>query len=300
MPGDLSRWCQWRSAITIACICMAVCLNVSRAGAIVPNPVKASLVSSVDSITPGTPFTVGILFQIERGWHTYWQFAGDAGLPPKIKWQLPDGWTVKNLQWPIPRKFIESGPLTTYGYVDSVMLMVDLVPPAELVGGEQVDLGAHVSWLVCHSECITGEATIDLSLPTGSKVPKAASSPLLKQRFEHWRLLLPSSEDGSGIVANAQAKQDTNTAKSAQVTLSIQLPDRVKQRVLDWFPLPSPDMSVSEMVQHQDSAGTRITFQLKSYKGTISSGAELRSLLIYRDSAGRKRGVQLSTPISVS
>ncbi len=297
---DLAWRITRRPLILAVGLSLIASLNVSGAGGVTINPVKASLVSSVDSISKGKPFTVGILFQIQRGWHTYWRFAGDAGLPPKIQWHLPNGWTVSGIQWPIPRKFIESGPLTTYGYVDSVMLMAEIVPPAGPFGGRRVDLGAHVSWLVCRSECITGEATISLNLPTSSAALEAASPPPLRRRFDHWRRLLPDLEDTSGIVASASAKQDGGAAKLAQVTLSIRMPDRIKQRVIDWFPLPSSDLSVSDMVQHQSSAGTDITFQLKSYKGTITSGVALQSLLIYRDSSGRRKGVQLSTPISIS
>ncbi len=289
-----------RSAIPAACIFLAGSLFAADARTIATNPVKASLVSSVDSVAPGIPFTVGILLQIEKGWHTYWRFAGDAGLPPKIRWQLPDGWTVKSIQWPIPRKFIESGPLTTYGYVDSVMLMADIVPPPGPLGGQRVELGAHISWLVCHSECITGEASIAVSLPTTSSQTKAVSSRPLTLRFEYWRRQLPDSENSSTVVASARAKPDNNTSKLAQVTLSIRLPDHVKERVLDWFPLPSSDISVSDMVQRRNAAGADITFQLKSYKGEITSGAPLQSLLIYRDSLGRRKGVQLTTPILIS
>ena len=43
------------------------------------------------------------------GWHTYWKFPGDAGIPTELKWKLPPGWKVGEIQWPIPLKLSEPG-----------------------------------------------------------------------------------------------------------------------------------------------------------------------------------------------
>ena len=64
--------------------------------------VKASLVSDVTAIQPGQKFRVGVLYQIEPGWHIYWRFSGDSGIPTKIEWQLPKGFTASNLQCASP------------------------------------------------------------------------------------------------------------------------------------------------------------------------------------------------------
>ena len=50
------------------------------------------------------------------GWHTYWKFPGDAGIPTELKWKLPPGWKVGEIQWPIPLKLIEPGDIQVYGY----------------------------------------------------------------------------------------------------------------------------------------------------------------------------------------
>ncbi|MCH8241155.1 MAG: thiol:disulfide interchange protein, partial [Planctomycetes bacterium] len=50
-----------------------------------------SLVSSVEALVPGQPFEVGIRFKLSPGWHIYWQNSGDSGLPPRVEWNLPNG-----------------------------------------------------------------------------------------------------------------------------------------------------------------------------------------------------------------
>jgi len=55
--------------------------------------VEARLLADVAAVAPGQPFTAGLLLEMVPGWHTYWQFPGDAGIPTEIKWQLPPGWS---------------------------------------------------------------------------------------------------------------------------------------------------------------------------------------------------------------
>jgi thiol:disulfide interchange protein DsbD len=43
---------------------------------------------------------------------------GDAGIPTDIKWELPEGWRVGGIQWPIPLKLQEPGDIQIYGYHD--------------------------------------------------------------------------------------------------------------------------------------------------------------------------------------
>ncbi|HEY8433978.1 MAG TPA: protein-disulfide reductase DsbD domain-containing protein, partial [Sphingomicrobium sp.] len=36
------------------------------------------------------------------GWHGYWVNPGDAGLPMDVQWQLPNGFAVGALRYPVP------------------------------------------------------------------------------------------------------------------------------------------------------------------------------------------------------
>jgi len=92
--------------------------------------VKAELLADTNAIVPGKPFAIGLLLRMAPGWHTYWKFSGDAGLPTEIKWKLPPGWKVGEIQWPIPLKTTDPGDIQTYGYQDEVLLVQEIAPPA--------------------------------------------------------------------------------------------------------------------------------------------------------------------------
>src|SRR5438132_10193038 len=128
--------------------------------------VKVELLPDTKAIVPGKTFTVGLLLRMVPGWHTYWKFPGDAGIPTELKWKLPAGWKVGEMQWPIPFKLAEPGDIQIYGYRDEVLLMQEITPPAS-VSGSVAKLAADASWLVCEKICIPGSDRVQLELPIG-------------------------------------------------------------------------------------------------------------------------------------
>src|SRR5204862_1495740 len=66
--------------------------------------VKAQLIADTSAISPGKPFTAGVLLRMAPHWHTYWKFSGDAGLPSEIKWTLPAGLKVGEIEWAMPSR----------------------------------------------------------------------------------------------------------------------------------------------------------------------------------------------------
>src|ERR1700722_20835808 len=82
------------------------------AGALESAPVSSpratvSLVSDTDAVAPGSPFRVGLHFQLAPGWHTYWQNPGDAGVPAEVALTLPPGSTSGAIVWPTPQRMAE-------------------------------------------------------------------------------------------------------------------------------------------------------------------------------------------------
>ena len=111
------------------------------------------------------------------GWHTYWEFPGDAGIPTELKWDLPPGWKTGPIQWPIPLKLSEPGDIQIYGYHDEVLLMMQLTPPSRIESAS-VKLAGEANWLVCEKICIPGSAKVQLDLPVGAQSTPANAGTL--------------------------------------------------------------------------------------------------------------------------
>lgn len=126
--------------------------------------VKATLVSEVESVQPGTPFWVAIRLEMQPHWHTYWMNAGESGFPTEVTWQLPEGFKAGPIQWPAPIK-IELPPVVSYGYENEVLLLTQITPPAVFKNTQPLTLKAHVDWLECEVVCIPGQADVSLTLP---------------------------------------------------------------------------------------------------------------------------------------
>jgi thiol:disulfide interchange protein DsbD len=135
------------------------------------------------------------------GWHTYWKNPGDSGLPTRLRWTLPTGFTAGPLQWPLPQRLAQ-GPLMSYGYAGEVLLLTRVTPPADLAAGSTHRLAARADWLECKELCLPGRADLDLVLPTGRADPDPAVAPLfarsraqLPQPAEGWSVRLASQGD---------------------------------------------------------------------------------------------------------
>lgn len=123
---------------------------------------RVSLLADVRGVLPGQPFSVGVRFELDRGWHIYWQNPGDSGQAPRIDWQLPPGFAAGDIEWPYPEQ-VSPPPVVTYGYARQVVLPVTMTPPPGLAG--PVTVRARVQYLVCKDLCLPEQAELALELP---------------------------------------------------------------------------------------------------------------------------------------
>ena len=142
--------------------------------------VKAELITEHTSIQPHGKTRVGVYFQIEDGWHIYAQEPGDAGLPTSITWTDPEHWvSFSPLVWPKPKKFVDPGDITTFGYSGTVVLSSTLIYDVPLGMREnfsptyykEIPIQATVRWLACKHICVPGSADLSLTLPVSSDPP---------------------------------------------------------------------------------------------------------------------------------
>jgi thiol:disulfide interchange protein/DsbC/DsbD-like thiol-disulfide interchange protein len=229
--------------------------------------VKAELLADTNAIVPGKPFTIGLLLRMVPDWHTYWAFSGDAGLPTELKWKLPSGWKIGEIQWPIPLKTIDPGDIETYGYEDEVLLMQEITPPQKL-NDSTVKLSAEANWLVCEKICIPGSATPQLELPVST-----TNQPANSEVFARYRRLLPQNWPESNTAAANWSRVGRDLRlKIASETLA-------NYAALDFFPLPEQGVVVGHPTiesRNRNEVVFRIPIE-SSEKGLSSIGG----LIVY-------------------
>jgi DsbC/DsbD-like thiol-disulfide interchange protein len=113
----------------------------------------------------------GIEIQLKAGWHTYWRYAGDAGIPPHFDWSGSQNLASIEVLWPAPSRIRVEDGIESIGYYDAVTLPLRIRPqnPAK-----PVELRLNLKFGVCEKICIPASAKSALKIPLGSSAPNPA------------------------------------------------------------------------------------------------------------------------------
>lgn len=161
-------------------------MEVPRANAIQPELVIDG------TLAPGGASDLALLMHTRPGWHGYWLNPGDAGLPMDVQWELPPGWSVETLRYPVPTRLLVSG-ITNYVYEKDYAVLTRIHAPKGARGMQTV--GAALRWLACTEKiCVPEEGAVSLTIDVGAKV---AADP----RFDQWRQALPRPLSSAGRFA---------------------------------------------------------------------------------------------------
>lgn len=117
-------------------------------------------------------YQAGLEFLLDPGWHTYWHYPGEAGLPPQI--DAGGSANLKHLEvlYPAPERYSD-GFTTSIVYHDGIVLPL-LVDPED--PGTPVSLAVEVFFGICKDICVPGEASLALELRPDGKTDDLAAT----------------------------------------------------------------------------------------------------------------------------
>jgi DsbC/DsbD-like thiol-disulfide interchange protein len=249
--------------------------------------VQTELLANVSAIQPGKPFWLGVRLKIDPGWHVYWKNPGDAGLPTKVKFTVPDGFTVGPLQYPTPRRLDQPGNILALAYEDSVLLLANVTPPDHLPMDYHGEFQAAVSWLVCSQVCLPGKATASLTLSAA-----AAPAPDNEELFDQWMSRVPVSADDSPDVAEAVAAADKNGNVRIKIAWRNGTPDSI-----EFLPGVLDDYNVENTVVKSTQDKTVIRFTIQPLTGVTPPATTMETVVGYATAGGKRRGVKISVAL---
>jgi DsbC/DsbD-like thiol-disulfide interchange protein len=105
----------------------------------------------------------GIEIKLQPGWHTYWRYPGDSGVPPRFDFTGSDNLAAANVSFPAPHAFTDEAG-TIIGYKGNVVLPMRVVPRQK---DRPVTLRGKIDYAVCEKLCVPVEAKVELTLPPG-------------------------------------------------------------------------------------------------------------------------------------
>src|SRR5436190_21090481 len=119
----------------------------------------------------GAPMRAGIEIRLKPGWHTYWRYPGDAGVPPQFDFKASQNVKQVEVLWPAPERLAEVGGLTVIGYAHDLILPLRIVPQDR---AKAVVLRVKLDYAVCEKLCVPAAAKSELALRGGPASQDAA------------------------------------------------------------------------------------------------------------------------------
>jgi len=105
----------------------------------------------------------GVELRLKPGWHTYWRYPGDAGVPPRFDFSRSENLRAAEIRWPAPQRIQEQG-LVAIGYVRDVIWPLSVVPQNP---EQPVLLRVKLDYAVCDTLCVPAQGTAELTLARG-------------------------------------------------------------------------------------------------------------------------------------
>lgn len=227
----------------------------------------------------------GVLFDMDPGWHIYWENAGDSGTPPEINWHLPGGYRAGAIRWPTPVR-LGHGSVVDYGYEGEVLLMVPIERgraqgPEARARKEADGISAEVNYVVCRDICVPGRAHLNLAPLEGAGWP--ADGARWRAIFRRTRAQLPRPRPASWKVSARSSKDD--------FVLSIETRTAVQGAA--FFPLDAGEIENSAPQAFTRTPGG-FRLRLRKSEQLAAPVTSLQGLLVL----GPGRAFQVSLPVA--
>lgn len=223
---------------------------------------------------------VGIRFTIAPGWHVYWKNPGESGLPTKVAWELPAGFSAESVAWPRPSRFSPDGQPAMFGYEGEVVLISRITPPAEYRMGESIEVKARSSWLGCNPKsCVRGGKELREELSSDRSKPLAF--------FEEWLQRVPVAAAHHPAVRGLNRRMDGG--------LEVSWAEKVSAvEVLPELPLARSGWKIALSSDSRDDEGGMTT--VTATPGEEPDPRPIPVVLLFRRAEGAADGIVVSVP----
>lgn len=242
-------------------------------------------IPETDGVAPGETVWIAMRQEVQKGWHVFWENAGDAGLPLELNWTLPEGFSAGAPLHPVP-EYIPYGPLAIFAHEGEPVFLIPVTAPTDVVPGEDVTFDVWASWQVCEDICVPEDASFSFALPVlDSPSANAAHTAL----FSDARAALPDGFQGNASYAMGEAIH----------RLTVENVEGIDAESVYFFPAvtgltspPSPQKATLE-----DSV---LTVEITPGYLSGFDGETVRGVLGYTDAQGNYRGFELNASVSTA
>lgn len=234
--------------------------------------VKATLLADREALKPGATGTLAVRFAIEPKWHVYWANPGDSGFATRVKFNAPAGWKVSEARFPAPIRHVDPGDIVTYVFEDELVMLADVVAPADAKPGASATIEVEADWLVCKNLCVpgSGKSSVAIAVADADKPANAALFDAAKARMPK-----PWSE-----FAKARA---TWSGSEAEPRLALLVPGAT---ALEYFPLDTKPVELVEVATDAGKSGATLRASFAFTREDPKDAPRVRGVVRVKTSAG--------------
>lgn len=143
------------------------------------------------------PYMLALHFEIEDGWHVYWKNPGDSGGAPTWEFELPEGVTLGDAQWPTPSRYHPFPGSTNFIFEKELVVLFPLSfdertsQALQQAGAGELVIRVQADWLVCKDICLAGSGVTELSIPFAIDLDRKV---VADEQFETWISRMPKDD----------------------------------------------------------------------------------------------------------
>jgi len=122
-----------------------------------------SAVRLIAATANGAQYRAAVEIRMDPGWHTYWRYPGDSGVPPRFDFSNSENVREVHVRYPAPHGFSDEAGIFI-GYRDDVIFPVEVTPRDPK---KPVTLQLDLFYAVCDKLCVPAAGKADLTLAPG-------------------------------------------------------------------------------------------------------------------------------------
>ena len=193
------------------------------------------------------PLRAGIEIKLQPGWHTYWRYPGDSGVPPRFSFAGSDNIKSATVRFPAPVLFSDGGG-NSIGYKGSVIFPVSIVPKDP---EKPVTARLKIEYAVCEKLCVPAEGKAEL--PIGA-APSTQDTALTEAEA-----LVPKKVDAAELGLSARR---VNDAAKPLVAVDIKANGDAPMQVFAEGPSPEWALPIPKPAQGAPAGRRHFGFEL--------------------------------------
>ena len=245
----------------------------------VPHAAARLIAGPTHKSADGLWLRAGIEIRLDPGWHTYWRYPGDSGVPPTFDFGGSQNVKSVTVLWPAPERFADGAGGHANGYVGDVVFPLQITSKD---AAKPSSLHVKLGYAVCSNLCIPAEADLDFTLSGkgGAEAPALVAAEARVPR----RVTLGA---GTGLAVRSMRREGGDGRE--RVVVEVAAPEGTPVDLFVEGPTPSwalPPPEPTDSAPGSASGMRRFTFDLAGLPpGAHAEGAMLTFTVVSPDDA---------------